>query len=447
MLNKIKEKSNNIRQKYSSKFVTPDESVKVIKSEDRVYIQSGCAYPQRLVEAMTARKEELYNVEICHLMVFGEAPYMKPEMEGHFRHNGFFLGGNTRKQVKEGKADFMPIFLSEIPNLIKHDTKHNVDGVLIQVSPPDMHGFCSMGVAVDCTKAAVHVSKYVIAQINPLMPRVHGDSFIHISDIDYAFEYEQQLQELPGSNSEKSPEEVKIFQSIGKYIADMIEDGSTLQMGIGAIPDAVLGLLGDKKDLGIHTEMFSDGVIPLVESGVINCDKKTLLKGKMVTSFVLGTHKLFEYIHDNPFVEMRTTEFVNDPFTIARNDKMVAINSCLQIDLTGQVCSDSIGYYFYSGFGGQVDFIRGAGRSKGGKPIIALQSTAKKGTISRIVPHLDEGAGVTTSRGDVHWVVTEYGAVDLFGMNIRERVNALISIAHPKFREKLEKAAKSKNYI
>lgn len=447
MLNKIKQEANRIKETYSHKYSTPEDAVKVIESGDRIYIQSGCAYPQRLVEAMTARAPELFDVEICHLMVFGEAPYMKPEMEGHFRHNGFFLGGNTRKHVNAGKADFMPIFLSEIPYLIKHHSKHKVNVVLIQVSPPDMHGFCSMGVAVDCTKAAVTVADHVIAQINPRMPRVHGDSFIHINDIDFAFEYEQELQELPGMHAVKDPEEQKIFQKIGQNIADLIEDGSTLQMGIGAIPDAVLGLLGDRKDLGIHTEMFSDGAIPLIESGVISCDKKTLLRGKMVTSFVLGSHKLFEYIHDNPFVEMRTTEFVNDPFTIARNDKMIAINSALQVDMTGQVCADSIGYNFYSGFGGQVDFIRGAARSKGGKPIIALQSTAKGGTLSRIVPHLEEGAGVTTSRGDVHWVVTEYGAVDLHGMNVRERVNALIGIAHPKFREEIEMFAKSKKYI
>ncbi len=447
MLNKIKEQTNKTKEKYLQKYVTPEEAVKVIKSGDRIYIQSGCAYPQKLVEAMTARGPELHDVEICHLMVFGEAPYMKPEMEGHFRHNGFFLGGNTRKHVNAGKADFMPIFLSEIPSLIKHDTKHKVDGVLIQVSPPDNHGFCSMGVAVDCTKAAVTVSKYVIAQINPLMPRVHGDSFININDIDFAFEYEQPLQELPGMHAEKDPEEQKIFGMIGENIANLIEDGSTLQMGIGAIPDAVLARLGDRKDLGIHTEMFSDGAIPLIESGVINCDKKTLMRGKAVTSFVLGSHNLFEFIHNNPFVEMRTTEFVNDPYNIARNDKMIAINSALQVDITGQVCADSIGYYLYSGFGGQVDFIRGAARSKGGKPIIALQSTAKNGTLSRIVPHLDEGAGVTTSKGDVHWVVTEYGAVDLHGMNIRERVNALIGIAHPNFREEIEKFAKEKKYI
>lgn len=441
------ENNQKIKQAYLKKFVSADEAVKVIKSGNRVYIHSGCAYPKTVVDAMAARYKEVNDVEVCHLMVFGDAPYMKPEMEGHFRHNGFFLGGNTRKHVNAGKADFMPIFLSEIPYLIRHDTKHKVDVVLIQVSPPDSHGFCSMGVAVDCTKAAVHVADYVIAQVNPQMPRVHGDSFIHLDDIDFAVEKDEPLQELPGMAAEKDSEEAEVFKVIGKNIAELVRDGSTLQMGIGAIPDAVLSMLGDRKNLGIHTEMFSDGVIPLIESGVINCASKTLLPGKMVTSFVLGSKKLFEYIHDNPFVEIRPTEFVNDPFNIARNEKMVAINSALQVDLTGQVCADSIGYSFYSGFGGQVDFIRGSARAKGGRPIIALPSTAKDGKLSRIVPHLEIGAGVTTSRGDVHFVVTEYGVVDLHGMNVRERVKALIGIAHPKFRDELEKFAKEKKYI
>jgi 4-hydroxybutyrate CoA-transferase len=441
------ENNKKIKQTYLKKFVSADEPVKVIRSGNRVYIHSGCAYPKTVVDAMARRYKEVQDVEVCHLMVFGDAPYMKPEMEGHFRHNGFFLGGNTRKHVNAGKADFMPIFLSEIPYLIRHDTKHKVDVVLIQVSPPDSHGFCSMGVAVDCTKAAVHVADYVIAQVNPQMPRVHGDSFIHLDDIDFAVEQDEPLQELPGISDVIPEKEAEVFKVIGKNIAELVRDGSTLQMGIGAIPDAVLAMLGDRKNLGIHTEMFSDGVIPLIESGVINCASKTLLPGKMVTSFVLGSKKLFEYIHDNPFVEMRPTEFVNDPFNIARNEKMIAINSALQVDLSGQVCADSIGYSFYSGFGGQVDFIRGSARSKGGRPIIALPSTAKDGTLSRIVPHLEEGAGVTTSRGDVHFVVTEYGVVDLHGMNVRERVNALIGIAHPKFREELERFAKEKKYI
>jgi acetyl-CoA hydrolase len=380
-------------------------------------------------------------------MVMGDAPYMKPELEGRFRHNGFFLGSNTRKHVNAGRADFTPIFLSEIPGLIRHNTKHKVNVVMIQVSPPDPHGFCSLGVAVDCTKAATEVADYVLAQINPNMPRVHGDSFIHISEIDYAVEAATPLAELPNSNLNKSPEEIAIFKKIGENIAELVEDGATLQMGIGAIPDAVLESLTNHKNLGIHTEMFSDGIIPLVEKGVINCASKTLLPEKMVTSFVLGTKKLFDYIHDNPLVEMRPTEFVNDPFNIARNAKMTAINSALQVDLTGQVCADSIGYSFYSGFGGQVDFIRGSARSRGGKPIIALPSTAKGGTVSRITPHLEEGAGVTTSRGDVHYIVTEYGAVDLHGMTVRERVKALIGISHPKFRDELSEFAKSKNYI
>ncbi len=442
-----KEVSSTIRKKYLSKYVTAEEAVSVIKSNDRIYIHSGCAYPKALVDAMTARRDEITNTEICHLMVFGDAPYMKPEMEKSFRHNGFFLGSNTRKHVNEGRADFMPIFLSEIPALIRHNTKHKVNVVLIQVSPPDAHGFCSLGVSVDCTKAATEVADYVIAQVNPKMPRSHGDSFIHISEIDYAVEAEMDLQELPNPNLNKTPDEIEVFRKIGENIAGLIEDGATLQMGIGAIPDAVLQSLTNHKNLGIHTEMFSDGIIPLVEKGVINCSEKTLLPEKMVTSFLLGSKKLFDFINDNPLVEMRPTEFVNDPFTIARNDKMTAINAALQIDLTGQVCSDSIGYRFYSGFGGQVDFIRGAARSKGGKPIISLPSTCKNGTCSRIVPHLEEGAGVTTSRGDVHFVVTEYGAVDLHGMNVRERVNALISISHPKFREELSEFAKSKKFI
>ncbi len=445
MLNK--DINSVVREKYFSKFVTAAEAVSVIKSGDRVYIHSGCGYPKALIDAMTANKDGLKNVEICHLMVFGDAPYMKPEMEKHFRHNGFFLGANTRKHVNEGRADFMPIFLSEIPRLIRNDTKHKVDVVLIQVSPPDPHGFCSLGVAVDCTRAATEAADYVIAQINPKMPRVYGDSFIHIKDIDYAVEAEMDLQELPDSNLKKSEEEITIFKKIGENVAALVENGATLQLGIGAIPDAVLKLLGNHKNLGIHTEMFSDGIIPLIEKGVINCANKTLLPGKIVTSFVLGSKKLFSYIHENPLIEMRPSDFVNDPFTIARNNQMTAINSAVQIDLTGQVCADSIGYAFFSGFGGQVDFMRGAARSIGGKPIIALPSTAKGDSVSRIVPHLEEGAGVTTSRGDVHFVVTEYGAVDLHGMNVRERVNALIGVSHPKFREELEKFAKEKKYI
>jgi len=396
---------------------------------------------------MVERKNELRNVEICHLMVLGDAPYMKEEMEGSFRHNGFFLGANTRKYVNEGRADFMPIFLSEIHALIRHDNKHKVNVVLIHVSPPDAHGFCSLGVALDCTKAAIESADIVIAQVNPQMPRVMGDSFVHVGEINFLVGVDTPLTELPDFNLRKTPDELAVFKKIGENVASLVGDEATLQMGIGAIPDAVLQCLGDRKNLGIHTEMFSDGIIPLIEKGIITCEKKTLLPGKIVTSFVLGSKKLFNFIDNNPLIEMRPSDFVNDPFTISRNNQVIAINSALQVDLSGQVCADSMGYGFYSGFGGQVDFMRGAARSKGGKPIIALPSTAKGHILSRIVPHLDEGSGVTTSRGDVHFIVTEYGIVDLHGMNIRERVNALISIAHPKFREELEKFAKEKKYL
>ena len=428
-------------------FVTADEALKVVKSGERVYVHSNSAYPKTLIDALVRRKDELFDVEICHLMVLGDTPYMKPEMEGHFRHNAFFLGHNTRKQANDGKADFIPIFLSEIPSLIRTNKNFKINAALIHVSPVDEHGFCSLGVAVEATKAAVEAADCVIAQVNPNMPRVHGDSYVHVSNIDYMVECTDELEELPHFHKRKSEMELTAYRAIGRNIASLVEDGATLQMGIGAIPDAVLAALGNAKDLGIHTEMFSDGIIPLIESGVINCSKKTLLPGKIVASFLLGSRKLFNYVNENPLIEMRPSDFVNDPFTISRNSKMTAINSALQVDLTGQVCADSIGYSFYSGIGGQVDFIRGSARSNGGKPIIALPSTAKNDTLSRIVTHIDEGSGVTTSRGDIHFVVTEFGIADLHGLNIRERVIELIKIAHPKFKDELEKFAKTKKYI
>ncbi len=430
-----------IKSKYERKFVTAEEAVSVIRSGDRVYIHPGCAVPQVLVDAMVARYQELHDVEVCHLLGVSEAAYVRPEMEGHFRHNAFFIGKNVRRAVCEGRADFTPIFLSEIPALIQ--SKHfRIDVALIQVSPPDEHGFCSFGVGVECTRAATDVAKIVIAQINPNMPRSLGDSFIHISRIDYCVEADVPLRELPQLEGDETPEELENYRKIGEHVASLIEDGATLQLGIGRIPDAVVRFLGDRKHLGIHSEMVSDGIIPLIESGVITNQKKTLLPGKVVTSFVLGSHELFEYIDNNPFFEFRPTQFTNDPFTIARNRKMVAINSAIEIDLTGQVCADSMGYKFYSGFGGQLDFIRGAARSEGGKPVIALPSTAKNGTISRITPHLREGAGVTTTRGDVHYVATEYGVVNLHGKTVRERIESLISIAHPNFRSELEAFAR-----
>ncbi|MBX2990178.1 MAG: acetyl-CoA hydrolase/transferase family protein [Bacteroidetes bacterium] len=434
-----------IKSKYERKFVSAEEAVSVIRSGDRVYIHPGCAVPQVLVDAMVGRYEELFDVEVCHLLGVGEAVYVRPEMKGHFRHNAFFIGKNVRKAVCEGRADFTPIFLSEIPSLIQ-SKNYRIDVALIQVSPPDEHGYCSFGVGVECTKTATDVAKVVVAQINSNMPRTLGDSFIHINKIDYCVEVDTPLRELPQMEGDETPEELENYRKIGENVASLIEDGSTLQLGIGRIPDATVKFLTDRKHLGIHSEMVSDGIIPLIESGVITNQRKTLLPGKTVTSFVLGSHELFNYIDNNPFMEFRPTQFTNDPFTVARNRKMVAVNSAIEIDLTGQVCADSMGYKFFSGFGGQTDFIRGASRSEGGKPIIALPSTAKDDTVSRITPHLREGAGVTTTRGDVHYVVTEYGIVNLHGKSVRERIELLISIAHPKFRPELEDFAREQYF-
>ena len=414
-----------VRHRYERKFVSAAEAVSVIRSGDKVYIHPGCAVPQLLVDAMVARAEELQDVEVCHLLGVGEADYVKPEMKGHFRHNAFFIGRNVRKAVREGRADFTPIFLSDIPDLFLRRI-YPLDVALIQVSPPDEHGYCSFGVGVECTKAATEVSKTVIAQVNPNCPRTLGDSFIHMNRIDYCVEANVPLKELPQIEGDETPEELEVYKQIGCHVASLVEDGSTLQLGIGRIPDSVVKFLGDRKHLGIHSEMVSDGVIPLIESGVITNQKKTLLPGKVVVSFVLGSQRLFEFVDNNPAMEFRPTQFTNDPFTIARNSKMVAVNSALEIDLTGQVCADSMGYGFYSGFGGQVDFMRGAAKSEGGKPIIAFPSTAKDGTVSRIALHITEGAGVTTSRGDVHYVVTEFGVVNLHGRTIRQRVEMLI---------------------
>jgi 4-hydroxybutyrate CoA-transferase len=427
-------------ERYKSKLRSPQEAVKLISSGQRVYVHPGCAVPEVLVNAMSERYMDLEDVEVIHLLTVGTAAHTVPAMEGHFRHNAVFIGANVRKAVNEGRADFTPVFLSEIPGLFTRGILP-IDVALIHVSPPDEHGFCSFGVGVDCTKTATEVAKVIIAQVNPQMPRTLGDCFIHVDKLTCCVEADVPLKELPQVDSSLTPEEVQVYESIGQNIAGLIENGSTLQLGIGAIPDAVLHYLHSKKDLGIHTEMFADGVIKLVEEGVITNEKKSLHRGKMIVSFVLGTRALFDFIDNNPIVEYHPTQYVNDPFIISQNDKMVAINSAIQVDLTGQVCADSIGHYFYSGFGGQVDFIRGAARSKGGKPIIALPSTAKQGTLSRITTRLAAGAGVTTSRGDVHYVVTEYGVADLYGRTIRQRVRALIGIAHPSYREELERFA------
>jgi 4-hydroxybutyrate CoA-transferase len=423
---------------YNSKLRTADEAVKVIKSGMRVYVHPGCATPEVLLHAMCKNSDHLSDVEVIHILTLGISPYSDHKMEGKFRHNALFIGPNVRKAVNEGRADYTPIFLGEVPNLFYKGILP-VDVSLINVSPPDKYGFCSYGVGVDTTKAGTETAKCVIAQINPHQPRSLGDSFIHIDKIDYCVEVDAPLNELKYEERLKSAEDQEMYAKIGKNIASLIEDGSTLQLGIGAIPEAVLRFLFDKKDLGIHTEMFSDGVIKLVESGVITNEKKTFHPGKIIAGFVLGTRKLFDFIDNDPLLEFHPSNYTNDPFNIAKNDNMVAINSAIEIDLTGQICADSIGPSFYSGFGGQVDFIRGASRSKGGKPIIAIPSTAKNGTISKIVPFLSEGAGVTTTRGDVHFVVTEYGIADLYGKTLMQRAKSLIDIAHPDFREELDK--------
>lgn len=436
----------NWLDRYKNKLRTPDQAVKAISSGHRVYVHPGCAMPGALVEAMCGRHQELENVEVIHLLTVGNMTYSKPGMEDHFRHNALFIGKNVREAVNDGRADFTPVFLSEIPSLFYRGVLP-IDVALVHLSPPDEHGFCSFGVGVECTKPATEVAKVIIAQVNPNMPRTLGDCFIHVDKLTYCVETDAPLKELPQVDNDTTPEERDVFRRIGKNIADLIDDGATLQLGIGSIPDAVLTFLHSKKNLGLHTEMFSDGVVKLVEHGIITNEKKTFHTGKIVASFVLGTRSLFDFIDNNPVIEFHPSNYVNDPFIIAKNDNMIAINSAIEVDLTGQVCADSIGKRFYSGFGGQVDFIRGASRSKGGKPIIALPSTAKQRTFSRIVPQLTEGAGVTTSRGDVHFVVTEYGVADLYGKTIRQRAKALIDIAHPAFREELERCAVRQKYF
>ncbi len=425
---------------FHEKLATGEEALKAVKSGDTVYVHPGCACPERLLSALVARAEELENVRVVHIMTMGRAEYVKPGMEGHFRHTALFTGKNVRDAINEGRADYVPVFLSEIPSLFT-SRKIPIDVALIHVSPPDEHGFCSYGVGVDVTKAAAEMARVVIAQVNPRMPRVLGDNFIHIRKVTTFVEADDPVVELP--RVRMSP----AFEEIGRNVASLIEDGSTLQLGIGGIPDAVLHFLRDRKHLGVHTEMFSDGMVELVEQGVVTGEKKTLHPGKIVAAFVLGTRPLFDFVHNNPVVEFHPNDYVNDPFVIAQNYRMVAVNSAIQVDLTGQVCSDSIGDSVYSGFGGQVDFVRGASRAKEGKAVIALLSTARDGEVSRISTYLDEGAGVVTSRADVHYVVTEFGVADLHGRTLRERARALIGIAHPKFREELEAGARKRRLI
>jgi acyl-CoA hydrolase len=430
----------NWREEYRNKCVDAAEALKAVRSGDRVWVHSNCATPSTLVNALVARAGELRNVEIVHIKTMGDAEYTRPEYAGIFRHRAMFMGENVREAVVAGRADYTPIFLSDIEGLFSSGNLP-LDVVLIQVSPPDDHGYVTLGTTVGCTLNATRCARTVIAEVNEQMPRTHGETAIHVSRISAIVETSHPLLEL-------HPEPfTELHRRVAENVASLIPEGATLQTGIGGIPDAVLACLGDKRDLGIHSELVGDGVIDLMESGVINGERKTLHRGKAVISIALGSQRLIDFVHDNPAFEFRPICYTNDPFVVAQNDRMVAINSALQVDLTGQVCADSLGTKPYSGFGGQVDFIRGASRSKGGVPIIALLSTARRGTVSRIAPMLEPGSGVVTSRADVHYVVTEHGIAYLHGKTLRERAEALIAIADPRFRDELGDFAVRSHYM
>jgi len=435
----------DINALYQARSLSPEQAARKIQSGQRIFLTGNCSTPQKMLAALVNYAHELHDVEICQALTVGEAGYVKPEMQGHLRVNTMFISANIRKAVQEGRADFTPVLLSEFPLLFKKGYLP-IDVALIHVSPPDEHGFCSLGIEVGLTKSAAESAKMIIAEVNEQMPRTLGDAFIHISRLHHIVPVNYELPEL--MMADEGPNETT--EMIAQYIAELIPDGATMQMGIGSIPDAVLKYLLDKRDLGIHSELFSDGVIDLVDAGVLTNARKTLHAGKIVAGFVIGSRKLYKWVDDNPLIELHPTEYVNDPFVIAQNERQVAINSAIEIDLTGQVCADSIGPKLYSGVGGQLDFVYGASRSKGGVPIIALPSTItlhNGQVISRIVPMLSQGAGVVTTRNHVRFIVTEYGVADLYGKSIRQRTNSLINIAHPDFRENLLHQAKQLNYI
>jgi len=413
--------------------VSPEEAVSIVKSGDQVFIHSAAAAPQVLVQALADRAKELHDVDVYQLHTEGEAPYAKPEFQGNFRVKSLFTGANVRRAINEGRADFVPIFLSDIPRLFRRG-KIQLNVAILQVSPPDKNGYCTLGVSVDTSLAAAQTAKRVIAEINPNMPRTNGDGNIHISKFHKVIEVDYPLPnlEIPPPND--------VETRIGEFVAGLVEDGSTLQMGIGAIPNAALNAMSNHKELGIHTEMFSDGIIPLIKSGVITNQHKVKHRNYIVTGFLVGSQKLYDFVHDNPLVRVLDIEYVNDTSVIRQNPKVTAINSAIEVDLSGQVCADSIGTKIYSGVGGQMDFVRGSALSQGGKPIIALPSITSKG-ISRIASMLKPGAGVVTTRAHAHYIVTEYGVADLFGKSIRERARALIHIAHPDHREQLAREA------
>jgi acyl-CoA hydrolase/RimJ/RimL family protein N-acetyltransferase len=428
------------KKRHADKISKAATAMKLIKPGNSIFIGTGCGQPQHLVESLVKYSSHIYDAHIVHLLTMGDAPYVDANFRERFKMNSFFIADNVRDALNKGIGDYTPIFLSEIPAEFESG-RIPIDVALISVTPPDANGLCSLGVSVDIVKAAVANAKYVIAQTNSHMPRTFGDSFIHVNNIDILVPHDENIVEIP------VPEMDDTLRRIGENIARLVEDGSCIECGIGRIPQALAEFLVYKKDLGVHTEMFSDWIIDLIDCGAITCSKKKLNHGKVVASFCMGSKKLYDYIDNNPFFEFYPTEYVNDPQIIAQHEKMVGINVGLEVDLTGQVCADSLGYEFYSGIGGQVDFIRGAARSRAGKAIIALPSTARDGSVSRIVPNLTEGAGVVTTRGDVHYVVTEFGIAYLHAKSIRQRVMDLINIAHPKFRKQLIQEAKARNYI
>ena len=417
------------------RIVTAEEAVSGIKSGQQVFMQGAAASPSFLLDALAKRGPELTDVKIVHMHAEGPHPHCAPEMEGHFLHRSLFIGPNARKAINEGRAEFIPVFLSDIPSLFDKGILP-LDAVMVNVSPPDEHGFCSLGTSVDTALAAIRCAKTIIAQLNKSMPRTLGDSFVHVSAIDYGVEVDRPPYEYP------DPPISDVERRIGEYVADLVPDEATLQMGIGAIPSAVCLYLDDKKDLGIHTEMFTDVLVDLVERGVVTCQKKDLDCGKIVVTFMMGTQRLYKFVDNNPMVEMRQVDYTNDTSVIRRHRRMTAINSAIEIDLTGQVCADSIGHRMYSGVGGQMDFMRGAALAEEGRAIIALPATAADGKYSRITPSLKEGAGVTTTRSHVRTVVTEYGVAELFGQSFRERAKRLIAISHPDFRDELTSYAR-----
>jgi acyl-CoA hydrolase len=415
---------------YQKKLMTADEAVRAVESDMRVYVHANSAFPQLLLEALTRRANQVRNVEMIHLLGFGEAYYNRPQFAESFRHNALFIGANMRKAVLEGNADYIPIHLSEIEGLFRNKTVE-LDVALLQVSAPDRHGYCSLGVAVETTLTAARCARIRIALVNDRMPRTFGNTFMHVSEFNAIVECST---ELPEMHSEPATEEQR---QIARNVATLIDDGACVQVGIGGIPNAILPYLSDRKDLGIHTETLTESAIPLIEKGVITGARKQINPNKIVLGFALGTREWYEYVDDNPIFDFQPSSYCNDPFIIAQNENVVAVNSAIEIDVTGQVVADSVGSRFISGFGGQLDFMRGAARSRGGKPVIAISSTAKHGTVSRIVPRIKSGAGVVTTRADVHYVVTEYGVAYLHGKNVRQRAEALIEIAHPRFREEL----------